>query len=237
MGDFNAITWQCGKRFLLVLQRKGKCCRRRICNFLSTDALNEKAKHGCVKGLTLKKRYIKDYVPTAEGEIQYCGNYYLSHIPEEERKKEGKRQVLCSAGSLFLLLTALCIPCQGTQTIYVVIPVEITLICLWIQLSGSYKLMKSEERLEQKDYDKVYQSPIQALTVAIFLYVFGLIGQGICMLKNEIHRSSGDIFFTIILVLVLIISCAAWNRRRKLMPLVTEEKKTGKAENKKHLKK
>ena len=44
----------------------------------------------------MKKKYVKDYVPTEKGDLQYRGKYYLSTLAEEERKKkaqEDKEQV------------------------------------------------------------------------------------------------------------------------------------------------
>lgn len=172
----------------------------------------------------MKKKYVKDYVPTEKDTYEYRGKYYKCKILKEERKKEGIVQTICCIVSLVLLLTALCIPCNGNQTIYVVIPMEITLICLWVQLSGSLKLFKVEDRMEQKDYDRVYQSPIQALTIAIILYVFSLGGQLIGVLMEESRRSSGDIYFSMLLFFILVISCVTWNRRRKMMHSIIEEK-------------
>ena len=172
----------------------------------------------------MKKRYLKDYVSDETGRLQYRGKYYISQMSEEESKKEGRVQFFYGIGCLILLLAALCIPCQGNQTIYIVIPVEISLICFWVQLTGSLKLMKSERRMEEKDYDKVYQSPVQALTIAIILYVFSLGGEIIGILMDNTVRRNGDIYFTMILLMVFVISCVVWNRRRKLIHYVTEEK-------------
>lgn len=172
----------------------------------------------------MKKKYIKDYVPTEKGELQYRGKYYLSQISEEERKKEAFIQILYGISCFLLILIALCIPCNGNQTIYVVIPLEFTLVCLAYYISGSLALRKAGERMEQKDYDKVYQSPMQALTIAIIFYIFSLGGQMIGILMETSKRSNGDIYFSMILVFVLVMSCVVWNRQRKIMHLVTEEK-------------
>ena len=172
----------------------------------------------------LKKKYVADYVPTEKGDYQYRGKYYHSRISKEQRNREGKIQVLYGISCLILLLIELCIPCAGNQTIYVVIPIELTLICFWIYLTGSLAFLKTESRMEQKDYDKAYQSPIQALTIAIILYIFSLGGQIIGILMDESKRSSGDVYFIMILFFVLVVSCVAWNRQRKIMHLVTEEK-------------
>lgn len=175
------------------------------------------------KEQSLKKRYIKDYVPNETGDLQYRGKYYLSKLSEEECRSEGLKQILFSIACLLMVFVALCIPSKGSQTIYIVIPLEITLVCLWVQLSGSMQLFKAEKRMEQKDYDKAYQSPVQALTVAIFLYIFSLGGQMITSFMNRAGQNRYDIYFGMDLIGILVISVVAWNRRRKLMHTVWEE--------------
>ena len=179
---------------------------------------------GKAKEHNLKKKYVKDYVPTPNGDLNYCGKYYISQIPKDERKKTSRIQILYGICCLVLSLIALCIPCNGNQTIYVVIPVEITLVCLVYYISGSLALRNMSKRMEQKDYDKAYQGPIQALTIAMILYVFSLGGQVIGILMKSSKRSSGDIYFGMILFWVLVMSCVVWNRQRKMMHYVTEEK-------------
>ena len=172
----------------------------------------------------MKKKYVKDYVPTEKGGLKYQGKYYLSKMTEEECRKESMIQMIYGISCLLLILAALCIPCNSNQTIYVVIPVEITLVCLAYYISGSFALRKTKERLEQKDYDKAYQGPIQALTIAIFFYIFSIGGQVIGILTQASKRSSGDVYFCMILFFVLVMSCVVWNRQRKMMHYVTEEK-------------
>lgn len=176
-----------------------------------------------VKEQNLKKRYIKDYVSDEKGEVKYQGKYYFSALGEAEGKKEGMTQIIFSSLSLLLILMALSISCSGNRTVYIVIPLELTLFCFWVQLTGSVKLLKVETKLEQKDYDKVYQSPIQALTIAIILEIFSFGGQMIGIFMDISKRSKGDIYFSMILFGILVVTCVAWNRRRKLMRFVTEE--------------
>ena len=172
----------------------------------------------------MKKKYVKDYVPTEKGDLQYCGKYYRSEITEEERKRTSLIQIIYGIGCFILLLVSLCIPCNGNQTIYIVIPLEFTLICLWGYLSGSFALLKMDNKMEQKDYDKAYQGPIQSLTIAIIFYVFSLGGQIIGILLIPSKTSAGDIYFAMILGFILVSSCVVWNRQRKIMHYVTEEK-------------
>ena len=179
---------------------------------------------GCVKEQNLKKKYVKDYVPTEKGDLRYQGKYYHSGLTEEERKKISIIQILYGISCFVLILLALCIPCNGNQTIYIVIPVEITLLCLAYYILGSLALRKTGERMEQKDYDKAYQGPIQMLTISVILYIFSLSGQIIGILMNVPKRSKGDIYFTMILFFVVVLSVVVWNRQRKMMHYVTEEK-------------
>lgn len=172
----------------------------------------------------MKKKYVKDYIPTEKGDLQYCGKYYQSKITEEERKRTSMIQILYGIGCLILILISLSIPCNGNQTIYIVIPLEVTLVCLWGYLNGSFALRKMENRMEQKDYDKAYQGPMQSLTVAIIFYIFSFGGQVIGILMNTSKRSNEDVYFAMILGFILVMSCVVWNHQRKVMHFVTEEK-------------
>ena len=173
----------------------------------------------------MKKKYIKDYVATSEGKLEYRGKYFTSDISDEERKSAGMIQMVYGILCVMLLLAALCIPCQGNKTIYVVIPMELALVCLWAYLTGTWAFLKVGSRMEEKDYDKAYQNPIQALTVSILLYVFSFGGQIIGIVMNSKEQEKGDLYLSLILFLVLVISIVVWNRQRKVMHLVKEEYK------------
>lgn len=172
----------------------------------------------------MKKKYVKDYVSTGKGELTYRGKYYHSGMPDEERKKISIMQLIYGISSFILVILALCIPCSGNRTVYVVIPVEITLLCLVYYIIGSWALYKTEGRMELRDYEKAYQGPIQMLTISMILYIFSLGGQIIGILMEVSKRSSGDIYFAMILGFILVLSAVVWNRQRKMMHYVTEEK-------------
>ena len=172
----------------------------------------------------MKKKYVKDYVPTEKGDLQYRGKYYLSKLTEEERKRASLTQTVYGIVCGILLLVSLSIPCNGNRTVYIVIPLELTLLCLWGYVIGSFALKDMKDRMEQKDYDKAYQGPIQSLTISIIFYIFSLGGQLIGILGNTSKRISGDIYFAMILGIILVMSCVVWNRQRKLMHYVTEER-------------
>ena len=77
--------------------------------------------------------------------------------------------------------------------------------------------------MEEKDYDKAYQNPIQALTVSILLYVFSFGGQMIGIVMNSSAQEKGELYFSMILFFVVVMSIVMWNRQRKVMHLVKEE--------------
>lgn len=173
----------------------------------------------------MKRKYIKDYVATPEGKLEYRGKYFTSDISDEERKGVGIIQMVYGIVCVILLIAALCIPCKGNETIYVVIPLELALICLWTYLTGTLAFLKTNSPMEEKDYDKAYQNPIQALTVSILLYVFSFGGQIIGIVMNSKVQEKGDLYFSLVLFFVLVISIVIWNRQRKVMHLVKEESK------------
>ena len=173
----------------------------------------------------MKKKYIKDYVATSEGKLEYRGKYFTLDISDEDRKSAGMIQMVYGILCVMLLLAALCIPCQGNKTIYVVIPMELALVCLWAYLTSTWAFLRVGSRMEEKDYDKAYQNPIQALTVSILLYVFSFGGQIIGIVMNSKVQEKGDLYFSLVLFFVLVISIVIWNRQRKVMHLVKEESK------------
>lgn len=78
--------------------------------------------------------------------------------------------------------------------------------------------------MEQKEYDKMYQGPVQVLTIAIILYIFSLGGQVIGLFMTTDVGRGGDVIFCMILILILVLSVVMWNRQRKMMHMVAEQK-------------
>lgn len=176
----------------------------------------------------MKKKYVKEYVPDEKGQYQYHGRYYVSRLSEEEQKKAGLIQTGYGIVTCLLVFLALAIPCQGNRTIYVVMPMELSLIGLVYCLAGNYALYRCKGktgRMEQKDYDKMYQSPMQALTIVILLCLFSIGGQIIGMFTKALADSREDICFCMIQLLMLVISVIMWNRKRKEIRQVEEIKK------------
>ena len=79
----------------------------------------------------MNKKYVKDYVAdeTVYGGYRYTGIYYVDSINDDQRKKLGMTHLLIGVLQMILVLLAASINCIGNRTIYVVIPMECTLVC------------------------------------------------------------------------------------------------------------
>lgn len=171
----------------------------------------------------MKKKYVKDYVPKDDSSYEYQGKYFCCNREKKERQTSGIIQLLYGGCSLVLLLLFLSFPGNGIQTLYVVLPLEIMMVCYVYHLIGSYGLLTVESRMEQRFYDKVFERPIQALTVAIILEFFSLLGQAIGVIMQK-KATGWDVAMEGLLLLHFLLSLYFWNRQRKEMRFVKEEK-------------
>ena len=171
----------------------------------------------------MKKKYIKDYVPKEDSSYEYKGKYFFCEREEKERKASGILQLCYGSISMILLLVLLCFPGRGVQTLYVVLPLEIMMVCYLYHLIGSYGLLTVQSPMEQRFYDKVFERPIQSLTVALILEFFSLSGQAIGVILAK--RATGwDWIMEVLLLLHFVSSFYFWNRQRKEMKFVKEKK-------------
>ena len=171
----------------------------------------------------MKRKYVKDYIPddTADGSYRYVGEYYYSHKLKEERVKSGKKQLLFGLGTLLFLFALLFIPSIGATTLYVVLPIEIMMICFVPYCIGSYALLSVEDMMERRFYEKAYENPIQILTVTLILEFFCILGQALGVLFYQ-GITLEDLFLQVGLIVHFIISFCCWNSQRKEMKTVVK---------------
>lgn len=169
----------------------------------------------------MNKKYIKDYIPddTKEGSYRYVGEYYFSSYSKEERVKSAKKQLLFGGFSLLILFLLLFIPGMGTRTLYVVIPLEIMLICFAYYCTGSFALLSVEDRMEKRFYDKAYENPIQMLTIALILEFLSISGLVIGVFILQGITPEDTLLFSGLTV-HLVFSFFVWNRQRREMEKV-----------------
>lgn len=172
----------------------------------------------------MKKKYIKDYVPKeGTSSYEYVGKYYICELTEEEQVKTARIQIGYALTALLLLIFALCLPALGTQTLYVVLPLEFIMICHVYYLTGSFGLFRMKGKMEQKTYDHLFERPIQTLTVSLFLEMIALAGEGFVVLRKQ-PAGKTDLTLIFLLAVHLPISIMIWNRQRKVMHRVKEVK-------------
>lgn len=176
----------------------------------------------------MKKNNIKNYTldASAQNGIRYVGQYYVTDIPDKQRRKGGICQLAAGLAELLLIMLAISVNGIGCHTVYIIIPLELILFCSLYYLIGSYTYMRSSDRMEQKVYDKAYSNPVQIVTVAIVLNLISLAGQTILVIRNvqEFTDNRDYVFLAIILVLFML-HIWMWKHQKSLFERVKAEEK------------
>ena len=71
------------------------------------------------------------------------GEYYIDKNEPELRKKISFINILIGVLELIVAFIALSLNCIGNRTIYVVIPLEIMMICAFMYIMGAYAYLKT----------------------------------------------------------------------------------------------
>lgn len=174
----------------------------------------------------MKKGYIKDYVPDESSEkgVRYVGKYYITDISAEQRRKGGLLQIIGALIEIILVLTAVSLNCMGNYKVYIVIPMEITLFCILYYITGSYAYLKCDSRMEKLTYEKAFMKTVQSVTIAVIFNIFSLIGEAALIIQNYHNMQGyGDYTFLVMMLIILVINIAAFNRHRKLASQVRQE--------------
>lgn len=183
----------------------------------------------------MKKKYVKDYIPESNGNTtyRYVGDFYVSEIDDKQRKKSGLLQMIYAILSMALTFAALCINCIGNHTIYVVIPLECTLVCYAYYISGAYTFLKCDNRMEQRVYDAAFLRTVQSATIAMIFNIFVFIGELIVIVTNRKNVEGGSEYLLLLWIFLLVVmNGIAWNYQRRLIAGVhKEERKKGKKED------
>lgn len=174
----------------------------------------------------MKKKYVKDYVAdeTVEGGYRYTGVYYRDNLEAEIRKKNGLIHLIVGALQILFVLFAASINCMGNRTIYVVIPMEITLFCALNLCLGAYTFLKSSNRMELHQYEGSYVKMVQSVTVAFFLNIGSIIGQIVVLAKGSYEYGVlNEVLLLVALILMGAVNAMEWMWHRKLISLVVKE--------------
>lgn len=175
----------------------------------------------------MRKKHVKDYVSdeTIEGGYRYIGNYFIDNMPDDKRKKVALTDFLLGIIEAIGVLATLSINCVGNRTIYVVIPLEICLVCLVYYISGAYTYYKNDQKMERRCYEDSYLRMVQSITVAFFLNVGSIIGQIYTICKGYYFEDKNlEYLLLVALFIIATLNCFLWICQRKVLKGVIEEK-------------
>ena len=174
----------------------------------------------------MRKKHVRDYVAdqSAEGGYRYVGEYYVDKIEPVLRKKIGLVNILIAVIELILIFVALSINCIGVRTIYVVIPLEITMICLFLYSMGAYAYMKSNDRMEKRHYEDSVLRMVHTSMIALLLNIGSIIGQIYIVCKGYFYEEMYLEYVLLgMLILFGLVNFILWNGKRKLIAHVIKE--------------
>lgn len=175
----------------------------------------------------MKKKYVKDYVAdkTVEGGYRYTGTYYTDNLDADIRKKNGLIHLIVGVLQIIFIIFAASINCVGNRTIYVVIPMEITLFCALNLCLGAYTFLKTSNRMELHQYEGSYLKMVQSVTVAFFLNIGSIIGQIVVLTRGTFEFGVlNEVLLLGALILMCVINAMEWMWQRKMISLVVQEK-------------
>ena len=174
----------------------------------------------------MRRKHVRDYVvdETVEGGYRYVGEYYIDKTEPELRKKIGWLNILIGCLELVLAFVALSLNCIGNRTIYVVIPLEIMMICSFVYILGAYAYQKTNGRMEKRHYEDSVQRMVHMSMIAFLMNLCSIIGQIYIVFKgyyfSEIYL---EYILLVILIILGIVNFILWNGKRKLINNVIKE--------------
>ncbi len=167
----------------------------------------------------MKKNSLKNYKvdDTSKRGVRYVGVYYTAELPAKERQRNGMVRMAAGFLEILLIFAAIAMNCAGTRTFYVVIPLECILFCAMYYLIGAYTFYRSDDRMEQRAFEKAIESPIQIMTVAIILNVISFVGQSVLIIRKAAELAGyRDYILLVLIFVILMLHIMMWRYQKKL---------------------
>ena len=175
---------------------------------------------------SMRRKHVRDYVAdsSVEGGYRYIGEYYIDKNVPEYRKKIGNRSLVFAVIAMIIALIALSINWIGIRTIYVVIPLEVFMICMFIFILGAWTYKKSDVKMEKRHYEDSIQRMVHSSMIAFFMNLCSIIGQFYIVFKGyHFLEMYLEYIFLGVLIVLGIISFDLWSISRKLIAQVINE--------------
>lgn len=176
----------------------------------------------------MKKKHVHDYVAdeTIVGGYRYVGEYYIDNIESELRKKIGLINILIGVLELIVVFVALSLNCMGNRTFYVVIPLEIMMICNFIYIMGAYTYRKTNGKMEKRYYEDSVQRMVHASMITFLMNLCSIVGQIYIVFKGYYYSEKCLEYVLLgILIILGVVNFVLWNGKRKLIKGIVKEPK------------
>lgn len=167
----------------------------------------------------MKKNNLKNYEVDKDSKrgVRYVGIYYTTGMSAEERRKNGVIRMLAGIVQIVLIFSAVALNCVGTRTVYVIIPLECILFCTLYYVIGAYTFFSTEDKMEQKAYERAVENPVQITMVAVVLNIISCIGQMIVIIRNaSVLSGYGDYVLLALLFGLLVLHIIMWKYQKLL---------------------
>jgi hypothetical protein len=174
----------------------------------------------------MRRKHVRDYVAdeTVQGGYRYVGEYYIDKNEPELRKKISFINILIGVLELIVAFIALSLNCIGNRTIYVVIPLEIMMICAFMYIMGAYAYQKTNERMEKRHYEDSVQRMVHMSMIAFFMNLCSIIGQFYIVFKGYYFSEKYlEYVLLVILILLGVVNFVIWNGKRKIINCIIKE--------------
>ena len=174
----------------------------------------------------MRRKHVRDYVEdkTVEGGYRYVGEYYIDENEPELRKKSGVKGIVFGTLTAIIALVALSINCIGNRTIYVVIPLEVSMICMFVFLLGVWAYKKNNVKMEKRHYEDSVQRMVHSSMIAFIMNLCSIIGQFYIVLRGyHFLEMYLEYIFLGILIVLGIISFDLWSTSRRLISKVVNK--------------
>lgn len=167
----------------------------------------------------MKKNNLKNYEVDKNSKrgVRYIGIYYTSDMSMEARRKSGLLRIMAGLAEILLIFLAAAMNCVGTRTVYVIIPLECILFCALYYVIGAYTFFRSDDKMEQKEYERAVENPVQITLVAVILNIISCLGQMILIVrKATLFTGYGDYVLLVLLLGLLALHIVMNRCQRKL---------------------
>ena len=111
----------------------------------------------------ISKKYTKDYRVEARltkrgavrDEAIYCGDYFTFTRPREDVRRSFRYLTAAELGMTLLAILPMCVPCAYCKQMYIVLPLVLSLIPIYLLLTALNRVRTAGESVTREHRDKI----------------------------------------------------------------------------------